>query len=77
MQGHAGAVRQRLGDPRLDIEGVQTLREILIATGALDKVEQMVTDLVAASRMALAHSNVTEPARESSMAASNTPCAAM
>jgi len=60
----AAAVRQRLGDPRLDIEGVQTLREILIATGALDQVEQMVTDLVAASREALAHSDVTEPARE-------------
>ena len=59
----AAAVRQRLGDPRLDAGGVQTLREILVATGALDAVEQMVTDLVAESREALARSDVAEPAR--------------
>ena len=59
----AAAVRRRLGDPRLDADGVETLREILIATGALDAVELMVTELVDESREALARSDVAEPAR--------------
>ena len=59
----SAAVRQRLGDPRLDFGGVQALRQILVATGALEQVEQMIADLVAESQAALARSDVAEPAR--------------
>ncbi len=59
----SAAVRQRLGDPRLDFDGVQALRQILVATGALEQVEQMIADLVAESQAALARSDVAEPAR--------------
>ena len=58
----SAAVRQRLGDPRLDFDGVQALRQILVATGALEQVEQMIADLVAKSQAALARSDVAEPA---------------
>ena len=61
--GESAAVRQRLGDPRLDFDGVQSLRQILVATGALEQVEQMIADLVATSHAALARSDVAEPAR--------------
>src|SRR5919112_3373418 len=39
-------VRRRLGDPRLDAEGVAVLREIIVETGALEAVERLVEQLV-------------------------------
>ena len=59
----AAVVRRHLGDPRLDAEAVATLREVIVATGALAAVEQLVDDLVAQAREALAASDVAEPAR--------------
>ncbi len=62
-RGQAAAVRQRLGDPHLDVEGVQVLREIVVDTGALASVERRIDTLVQRSREALTGSGVAEPAR--------------
>lgn len=60
----AQEVRRLLGDPGLDAAGVETLREIIVDTGALDAVEHLVEDLVHDARTALATSGVDEQARE-------------
>ena len=49
----AAAVRQLLGDPRLDAAGVDTLRAVIVDTGALDTVEQMISELTDAAAAAL------------------------
>jgi geranylgeranyl diphosphate synthase type I len=59
----AATVRRHLGDPRLDAAGVETLREVLVDTGALDEVERRIADLTERALAALAGSSVTEPAR--------------
>jgi geranylgeranyl diphosphate synthase type I len=59
----AAQVRRRLGDPRLDAEGVAVLREIIVDTGALDAVEGLVEQLVDEACVALARADVAEPAR--------------
>lgn len=60
----AAAVRRRLGDPHLDLDGVQTLRDIIVDTGALDAVETLIDELVTTSREALVRSDVHESARD-------------
>ncbi|MFN8076300.1 MAG: polyprenyl synthetase family protein [Kineosporiaceae bacterium] len=50
----AAIVRRRLGDPGLDADGVASLRQVLVETGALEAVETLISDLVADSRAALA-----------------------
>jgi geranylgeranyl diphosphate synthase, type I len=60
----AAQVRRRLGDPRLDAEGVAVLREIIVETGALDAVERLVEQLVEEACAALAKADVADPARE-------------
>src|SRR3954470_1500004 len=59
----AAQVRRRLGDPRLDAEGVAVLREIIVETGALDAVERLVEQLVEEASLALQRADVAEPAR--------------
>jgi geranylgeranyl diphosphate synthase type I len=59
----AAQVRRRLGDPRLDAEGVSVLREIIVDTGALDAVERLVEQLVEEASTALELADVAEPAR--------------
>jgi geranylgeranyl diphosphate synthase type I len=59
----AQQVRGLLGDPGLDGHGVDTLREILVQTGALEAVEALVDELVAGARAALATLDVTDGAR--------------
>jgi geranylgeranyl diphosphate synthase type I len=59
----AQEVRRLLGDPGLDAAGVDTLRTIIVETGALDAVESLVDELVVASREALHTGDVDEPAR--------------
>ncbi|MDQ1286878.1 MAG: geranylgeranyl diphosphate synthase, type [Actinomycetota bacterium] len=49
----AAAVRRLLGDPGLDATGIEILREIIVTTGALEAVETLVRELVAASRTGL------------------------
>jgi geranylgeranyl diphosphate synthase type I len=56
-------VRRLLGDPGLDADGVGALREIIVSTGALDAVEQLIDSLVAESRAALSTAGLDEPAR--------------
>jgi geranylgeranyl diphosphate synthase type I len=60
----AALVQRLLGDPRLDAGGVAALREAIRATGALQAVEELIAELVAQARVALAGAQVTAPARE-------------
>ena len=46
-------VRRHLGDPRLDAEGLKALQEVLIHTGAVDRVEQLITTRTAEALAAL------------------------
>jgi geranylgeranyl diphosphate synthase type I len=59
----AAKVRRHLGDPRLDPHGVQALREVVVDTGALDRVERLVAELVEQAQGALATADVTPQAR--------------
>ena len=58
------AVETLLGDPRLDAAGVEELRTIIVETGALERVEVLVDDLVASAVAALADAPVADDARE-------------
>jgi geranylgeranyl diphosphate synthase, type I len=60
----SAAVRRHLGDPHLSDEGVATLRTVLLDTGALARVEQMVEVLMSDALEALAAAPVQDPARE-------------
>jgi geranylgeranyl diphosphate synthase type I len=39
----AEQLRARLGDPQLDADGVTVLRDVIAATGAVDRVETLIT----------------------------------
>jgi len=56
-------VNRLLGDPRLDLDGVARLREVMVDTGALDVVEEMISSLLDESLGALSSGYVAEPAR--------------
>jgi geranylgeranyl diphosphate synthase type I len=56
-------VNRLLGDPRLDLAGVDRLREVIVETGALDSVEQLISRLTAQALAALGTGEVAEPAR--------------
>ena len=56
-------VSRLLGDPALDAGGVDALREVLVATGALAAVERLIDELVERAVAALAATDVAEPAR--------------
>jgi geranylgeranyl diphosphate synthase type I len=59
----AAKVRRHLGDPRLDPHGVQALREVVVDTGALDRVERLVAELVGQAQAALARADLAPEAR--------------
>jgi len=59
----ASVVRSLLGDPGLDASGVEALRDVIVSTGALTAVEELVDSLVAECRAALAAADVPGPAR--------------
>ena len=59
----AALVQRLLGDPALDPAGVDELRDVLVTTGALRAVEELIDELVDRSRAALAGARVAEPAR--------------
>jgi geranylgeranyl diphosphate synthase type I len=68
-QAQADTVRRLLGDPGLDAEGVATLRQVMVETGALDAVEELISELAEQATAALdtAKANrveVAEPARD-------------
>ena len=56
-------IRRHLGDPHLAEDGVAALREIIEETGALDRVEALITELMASSLQALAAVPITDKAR--------------
>ncbi|WP_380168579.1 polyprenyl synthetase family protein [Jannaschia sp. R86511] len=60
----AEQVRRLLGDPHLDPDGVATLREVLLDTGAADRVEALIAADVEAATAALATADVDPEARE-------------
>ncbi|MCW2587183.1 MAG: polyprenyl synthetase, partial [Frankiales bacterium] len=57
-------VRRHLGDPALDPAGVEALREVLVATGAVDRVEQLITSRTDEALTALDAAPVSADARE-------------
>jgi geranylgeranyl diphosphate synthase type I len=59
----AAALRAGLGDRGLDDDRVGELCAIILATGALEQVEQRITARTAEARAALTHAPITEPAR--------------
>lgn len=59
----AAAVERLLGDPELDTAGVETLREIIVTTGALDACEEMIDRYAAEASAALAAAPLTSDAR--------------
>ena len=61
---HVEAVETLLGDPLLDEAGVEVLRGIIVDTGALERVELLVEDLVASATAALADAPVVGEARD-------------
>jgi geranylgeranyl diphosphate synthase type I len=58
----AAQLERRLGDPFIDDEGVAALRDILIASGAAERVEAMVSAGARAARAALAKAPGVDPA---------------
>ena len=59
----ADAVRRLLGDPGLSEDGIARLREVVVDTGALERVEAMIDDGVRRSLEALAAAPVEDAAR--------------
>lgn len=56
-------LRALFGNPQLDATGAAELRQIIVETGALDRIEQMIRVCADAAIGALADAPVTEPAR--------------
>ncbi|MEO3783373.1 polyprenyl synthetase family protein [Actinocorallia sp. B10E7] len=54
---------QRLGDPELDLDGVEELRAILTETGALDGCESLIEDFASEAYKALGEAPITDEAR--------------
>ena len=62
--GQAAVVRRHLGDPRLAEEGVAELRQVIVDTGALAKVEALIVELMDDALTALQAAPVHDPARQ-------------
>ncbi len=60
----AAVVRRLLGDPELTAAGVDALRDVIVDTGALAGVEEMIAEQAEAARATLAASRVPDPARQ-------------
>jgi geranylgeranyl diphosphate synthase, type I len=56
-------MRRLLGDPGLDVHGVESLREIILQTGALAYVESLIDSLMARSLDALRSAPIDDEAR--------------
>jgi geranylgeranyl diphosphate synthase, type I len=57
------AVRRHLGDPSLSTAGVEQLRDIIVRTGALDRVEELISDLTQQALTALSAAPMDDDAR--------------
>ena len=62
-EGQAATLRDALGRQDLDAERLAAARAVMTDTGALDRVERLITSLAQQSLDALAGADVTEPAR--------------
>jgi geranylgeranyl diphosphate synthase, type I len=51
-------IRARLGDPHLDVDGVEVLREVIVGSGALARTEARIDELTRAAIIALADVDV-------------------
>jgi len=60
----ADVVRRHLGDPHLSEDGVTALREVIHETGAVARIETLITELVDDAVRALAAAPVADDARE-------------
>ncbi len=60
----AAVVRQHLGDPHLGQPGVALLREVIVETGSLRRVEALIKDLLAQSQAGLTTARIDGDARE-------------
>ena len=60
----AAAVRRWLGDPHLDVAGVERLREVMTDSGALDVVEAMIAEQSEVALQALTGADLAESARD-------------
>lgn len=56
-------IRRLLGDPGLDVQGVETLREVILQTGALAFVEEMINSLMTQSLDALRRAPIEDEAK--------------
>ncbi|GAB3152745.1 polyprenyl synthetase family protein [Micromonospora sonneratiae] len=56
-------LKELFGNPDLDAEGAAELREIIVTTGALDRIEQMIRVRIEAALTALAEAPVADDAR--------------
>ncbi len=54
-------LRTLLGDPTLDADGVEQLRDVLVRTGAVDEVEKMIERLTAQAVDALTEAPIVDP----------------
>jgi len=57
-------LNRHLGDAALDDAGVSALRDVITATGALDRVEQLIAERVETARDALAAAPMDDEARD-------------
>jgi geranylgeranyl diphosphate synthase type I len=60
----ADLLRTRLGEPALDAAGIDLLREVLVSTGAVDRVEKLISARTEESLAALEGAPLTEEAAE-------------
>jgi geranylgeranyl diphosphate synthase type I len=63
-EAQADVVARHLGDPALDLEGVSALREVIVDTGAVDRVEALIAELTSDALEALDAAPFEDAARE-------------
>jgi geranylgeranyl diphosphate synthase type I len=63
-EAQRGELRRRLGDPHLDDDGVTVLRDVIAATGAVARVEELINERVTAALAALDTVDVAPAARD-------------
>jgi geranylgeranyl diphosphate synthase type I len=62
-EAQADLLRRHLGDPRLDPHGIDVLRQVIVDTGAVQAVEQLIDSLVDEAAAALEAAPLDEPTR--------------
>jgi geranylgeranyl diphosphate synthase type I len=60
----AGVVRRHLGDPDLDETGVAALRQVIVETGAVDRVEELIGERTAEALGAVRSAPMEDEARQ-------------